>query len=909
MFFIDIHDKAAGSVTDLQRDYAEMLRNISQKTTELSLNNDDLARNSYLSQALKQLKQVYIPEVTIRSVTNDGAKKPHSDIDPSYTSPTLKNKKSRKLLKKYHQSNRTTITPRFWSSEESSSDEETAGSNESSTPAGYFKVSSGKTKPRNGSLSTSPASNSGPAERLKSRKWHIQYPPIQSVSSFTLRLNDSNANNIDANNLKNLNVPSDANAVRLPPRHSTVPRPFSALPSLNSPVTANIDASYRKPIASPRGFGQQQQQIARSSANVLPLVLPTELFSPPPARHYVPIKRAKHLNLEGNSATVVSTVASPPTSPARERTTLDYNALYTATTRSPLVTVNGQQSSSDYHSITESPAVTTVTKTNFATTYIPSQTSASYVVRQQDDSQAIRKENFLPRATTYNSPVDEKSSLNENLGVALYNKFANLHSADVPNIFNAQKAIAQDFKQPVQPTQQQVSTLPYATLKPLTSTRARPIAFSKPAPYYDGVLLVSQDIDRKLGEKSDDNVQANVRPLVKDEDEVEEEDNDDDDDDENYKTRVNQETNIFETPNKQREKEDRKEEEEDRYPQQSRNYGYQNRDYKYENDDNSKNDDGRKEYEKARYENDDDEEEVDETEEEEHVSIGKSKDKGNGNRQYNKYKYNTDHSDEKQPEKSHYDSKKYNKPKDRHDKLDYGRDVERRFESNNKYFESLGNDDETRERNNKYRERSDKKKKLAGGQYKKDRRDHQYRESEDESIAEDKPIAQRASRQDERYEQEQNNNDKRNYRISPRRDSLREDHAHEEYGESNPTHAREEYHQLVNNDPGIDDSGDQDDGKAEARDHVHGETQEHAHKHEEHHEKKKHGGNHKFDEGGGAEHEEEHHGHKAEKGEKVNFLFKLCFFIGTCLQKYDCNYHNLNILPIHHRFLPKVFRK
>ncbi|XP_012530865.2 uncharacterized protein LOC105833575 [Monomorium pharaonis] len=884
----NVHGKVGGPITELEKAYAEVLRNISRKAPELSLNNADVTRNPYLSQAVKQLKQVYIPKVTNRPPTNDGTVQLHSDIDFSFTSPALKSKKSRKLLKKYHQLNHTSTTPRFSSAEESRSDEETAdSSNESSTPAGYLNVPGGKTKLKYGS--SVPTSSSDPAKKIKSPKWNTQDFSIQVTSPFTLRLNNTNSN-FNVNNLKNSNVTSEANVVQLPPSsYNVVPRPFSISPSANSFVTANIDALYRKPGATPTGFGQQQQ-IARSSANVLPLVLPTELFSSPP-RRYIPIKRAKHLNLEGNTATVVSTEANSPTGPVGKRTTLDYDALYTAvigTTRSPLAAVNGQGSPSDYYAVTESPAETTVTRTSLATTYVPSQISASYTVqRQKPLSQAARKKDFLPIVATYDDPNDEKSSLSENSGIALYNKFAGLYSTNIPN---AQKAITQDFQQP---SQQQASTLPYATLKSFTSTllKDRPTASSKVEPYYDSGLLTSQDIDGKPSENNDENFETDGRSRVKDADETAEEgnddndNNDDNDDVENYKTRANQEAykKVYKTPNKHREEEDRVEKEEDRYPQQSRNYGYQDKRYKFDENDQSSKDGRRAKQESVRHENDDDEEEVDETkeeadetkeeaDEEEYAgsNVGESKDRDNDDhrRQYNKYEYDRDNFDDRQREKLSYDRKKDNKSKDRRDK-DYESDVDRRFESN-KYFRTTKSydDDKTREQDREYHERFGKKKKLENDN-KKDRRDRKYQKSEDGNVAEDKPLAQRSYRQDERYEEEQNNDDsKRNYRISPRKDSLREEH--EEYDESNPAHVREEYrHQHVRDDPrGIDYREDKDNDKEEAHgDHVHGETQEHAHKHEEH-EKKKHGGNHKFEEGGGAEHEEEHHGHKGEKGDK-----------------------------------------
>ncbi|KYN38185.1 hypothetical protein ALC56_07225 [Trachymyrmex septentrionalis] len=869
----DVHDKVEGSITDIERAYTEVLKNISRKAPELTVNNADVALNPYLSLAKKQLKQIYIPKVTIPSATIDRVEKSHSDVEPTFTLPTSNSKKSKRLLKKYLQLNRTTTIPQFSSDEESNFNEESA-SNKPSTPAGYVKIINGKTKVKNGSLSV-PTSNvySDPTTKNPKihHKWNVKDSLIQTVPPLTSQLNNSNLNNIiNVNNLNNLNVSNYANADQLPSKYNIVPRPFSILQSPNSFVTTNIDAPHRKPSVLSTDFNRQQQ-IVRSSANILPLVLPTDVFNPLATRRYVPIKRTNHLNLEGNSATIVSTETSLPTSPIGKKTTLmNYDTFYTDvidTTRSPSVTTNNQQShgSSDYYAITESPTERTVTKTNFATTYIPNQTSPLYTAQGQKDSQIVRKKDFLPTISSYNSLNGEKSSLNKNPETALYKKFSNLYSAKVPNVLNTPKVITQDFKQAVQPSQQQVTTLPDATSKPLTPTllKIRPIATSKPAPYYDSRSFVLQDGKHK--KNSDENVGTNEQSRVEDVDVTEKED----DDDENYKTQVNEK--AYKTPNKLSEKKDREEEEEDRYPQQNRNY--QDKHYEYdESDRSSKNNDRHEKYENVWRENNDDGEE-DETEEDEYDgNIDRSKDEDNDDNrhQYNKYRYDRDNSDEKQHETPRHE--KYNKPKDRRDK----HDVDHRFEDN-KYFESLYNDDEVHERNKEYRDRSDQKKLIGNNQYKKDRK---YKEFEDESVAKNKPFTQRSKdsyKQDERYEEEQSNDDdKRKYHsyTSPRRDSLREKHLKEEYSESNPTHIHEEYHQRVKDDHRDDhrrhDSEDQDNGKEEARDHVHGETQEHAetHKHEEHNEKKKGIENYKYEKGGGAEHGEEHHGHEEEKGDK-----------------------------------------
>lgn len=846
-----------------------MLRNISRKAPELSVNNAHVTLNPYLPQTVKQLKQIYIPEVMIHPATNDRAEKLRSDINPSFTSPTL-TKKSKRLLKNYLQLNRTATTPQF-SVEESESEEKSAGTKESSVPV--HKISSERTKLKNGLLPV-PSVYPDSTEKFKNREWNVRDFSIQATPQFTSRLNNSNSNNIiNVYNLKSLNVSNDA--VQSPPRYNVLPRPFSILQSPNSLLTTNIDASYRKPSSSPAGF-DHQQQIARSSANVLPLVLPTDLFNPP-ARHYIPIKRTNHLNLERMSAAVVNTEASLPTSPVGERTTFaNYDALHTAvisTTRSPLVTVSSQQNygSSDYYAITESATEPTITKTNLAATYIPGQTSASHTVQRQN-SQVTRKNDLLPKIASYNSPDDEKSSLNENPGIALYNKFANLHSTNIPNVFNVPRAITQNFRQSVQqPSQQLVSTLPYATLKPLVPTllKVQPITITssnnKPAPYYDSRLFASQDGTYNTNDENDE-----TKEQSRIEDTDEKKNNDNNGDVGNYKTQINREAyKIYKTPNKQREKKHHEEEEEDRSPQQSRNYGYHDKDKHDKDDENdrsSKNDDRREKYEDIQ-ENNDDEEEVDETEEEEYVSTGKNKHEDKEPRhQYNTYEYDRDNSNEEQREKPRYDHKKYDKShRDKHES-----DVEHRFKNNNKYFESLHNNDDKIHEHKKHRNRSDKKKLVDNNQYKKDRQDNKYKESENENIAEDELFARRSKdqrayrRKDERYEEKQSNNDDKR-KVSPRRSSLREEH--EKYGETNPAHTYEEYHH-VNNDHPRHDNENQDDGKEE--DHVHGETQEHAHKHEEHHEKKKDGGDHHFEKGGGAEHEEEHHEHKGEKGDKVN---------------------------------------
>ncbi|KAL0125773.1 hypothetical protein PUN28_004673 [Cardiocondyla obscurior] len=828
-----IHGKVVEPITDLERAYAEVLQNISRRTPELSANNAEL--KSYLSQTAKQLKQAHVPKVITRPVTNEGAEKSRSDSSLTFSAL---NKKSKGLPKKYLHLNRTASG--FSSAEDSESGEKLFGGKASSTPA--YKAFNGKAKSRNASGSTSNI-YSGPAKKSNSRrKLNIQ-ESIRDIDRFIAQLNNSNI--IKGNNLKSLNVSNDA--ARLLPRYN-VPRPFSVLQSPNTFVTST-DTSYRKPSSTPTGFNHQHQ-IARSSANVLPLVLPTDLFSLPPTRRYVPIKRVNHL--EENSTTVVSTEASP-TSPIGERTTLaNYDALYTAiigTTRSPLAAVNSQQNhgSSDYYTITDNPTERSVTRTNFAATYPPDQTSASYTAERQKDSPEI-DDDVSSRITGYND--DERLNLNENPGVAHYNKFANLYSINMHNVFNTPKAIAQEFKQPVQPSQQQVSTLSYATLKPLAPTllKVRPIISAQSTPYYDSRLVVSQDGQYSANGNKNDEINEQSRG----EDKIGKDDNDNNG---NYETQVDREAyKIYETPNKQREKKNREEKKEDRYPQQSRNYGFESKDkrYKYDKSGNSssKNNARLEKSEDVRHENNDDEEEAEESEESEHVGIEKSKDEDSKipRHQYNKYEYDTDddNSDEKQYESPRYNHEKYNKPKDRRDKHDYEDNNEYQF-NKPKYFESVHNDED-------HENRSDKKKLINDKRYKKDQRDRKYKESEEESVAEDKPIFKDLGV----YTSEERDDEQ----------SSREEHATEKH-EPNPTHTSEKYHPRPENDRydyPRQDSENRDNDKESELDHVHGETQEHEHKHEEHHGKK--GGDHHFEKGGGAEHEEEHHGHEGEKGKK-----------------------------------------
>lgn len=844
--------------------------------------NVDATLNPFLSQARKNLKEIYTPKARILHANDDEVQKSRPDIDSSYTSPILRDKKTKKLLKKYLQLNRTVTIPQGSPDEESRLNEKKADSNESNTPERYFKVPNRKTKPKNESLSIESPSNiySESTEEPKN-EWNVQNSSVQTVSP---QLNNNNSYNVfNLNNLNNLNFPSDTNTIQLLSRYNNVPRPFSVLQAPDSSV---IGIPYRKPTPSPASFNRQQ--VVRSSANVLPLILPTEtLLDTPSARRYVPIKYVEYPKPEEDPTTLVNTEASPVTSPAGERTTfVNYGVPYTdviGITKSP---VNDQRRIlSNYYATTENPIKQIITRTDSARLIqIPSQTS--YTLQQEKDPQAVRKNEFLPKITVYNNPDDEKSKLNANAELALYNKFASLYS--VPNVFNVPKAVTQNyqnFEQPVQSlqtvTSQHVSTPSYATLKPISPPilKIRPTVSTKPAfaPYYDSGLFVSQRTEGKElndNKKNAENVEIN-EPSASDADESTEA-ADNKNSFGNHKAQINHEAfKNHKTPNEQLKKKDREEEDkEDHYQQPKRVYNYQDKYHEYDkNNKDDKNDNKREKYNVRHEYNKDEEEDADETQEDEYINIEKTEDKRNRGHQYNKHKYDKDNSEEEEREKQRYDRKKHDKEKNRRDETDdYETDVKHKFISINKYLDSPRyRDYETREPNEKYSDR----KKLA-----RDKKDWDE-DSEDESSAEDQLVArrskdERARKQRKEYKKKQNKDDEttqnrkyhRHHQIIPRRDSHYEEHKNEQYGETNPKQVREEYRQHVQSDARRDDS---ENANEETRDHEHGETQEHAQS-EEHHEKKKHGGNHKFEEGGGSEHKEEHHGHEGEEGHKVNYF-------------------------------------
>ncbi|XP_029154938.1 uncharacterized protein LOC114928018 [Nylanderia fulva] len=870
-----LQGKVAGSTTGLERAYDEVLRNISRRAPELTSSNVDATLNPYLSQTRRNLMGIYVPETTI----HDDAQKSRSDVD---SSPTLNDKK--KLLKKYLQLNRTFTIPRGSPElEESRFNEETA--DESIIPGRYFKVPKIKTKPNE-----SPSNIYSESTEKPERKWNIQ------DSSFIPRLNNNSYGAFNVNNLNNLNFPSDPNTVQLLSKYDKMPRPFSLLRSPDSPV---IEIPYGKPSPSPASLNRQQ--VARSSTSVLPLILPTEtLFDPSSARRYVPIKRANHLKPEGGS---FNTEASP----ANERTTFgNYGAPYIIdTTKSPLVSNQQRIPSANYYAITENPVEQDVTRTNSPKIiHVPGQTFIPYTLQQEKDPQAVRRHGFSPNVA-YNIPDDRRSNLNANAGLELYNKLASLYSANVlNNAFNVPKTVTQNYPN----LGQHVSTPSYATLNPISLSlpKIRPNVPVKSAPYYDSGLLISQRAEEKElndNKKHEESVKVDEsRAVDKDESNTEAADN------ENHfinKAPINHGSyKSHKTSNEQHEKKDREEEDkEDRYQQPKHNYDYQDKYQKYNKDD--KNNDRQEKYNVRHKDNEDKEEEeeeeeeekdADETQEGEYVSPAKNQDERTDRYEYNKHKYDRDDSGEEERDKQRYDSKKHDKGKnlrDEHDD-DEADKVKDKFVSGNKYFDKKHDkgknlrdehDDDEADKvkdkfvsGNKYFDGPRYSDHEAGKKYREPYDRKKARDEDSEDVAEDKLVARRFKdeyrRQRERYEEEERKGDEttqkpkpyRHGQVTSRRDSYREEH---------PKRVREEYRQHPRQDVEDDEDlsrhrgRDNENDTGKVRDHEHGETQEHAHKHEEHHEKKKdHGGDHKFEEGEGAEHKDEHHGHKGEKGHK-----------------------------------------
>lgn len=853
-----------------------------------------MSLNPYLSQATKNFKHIYTPEMTIRAATAQT----YSDVDASYAASSKK-RKAKELFDKYLQSNRTVAPSRVSSNGESKHDEETVSSTVSTTPKEYFTIPNGRVESRNGSSSESNIyfDSTGKPEN---REWNVRELSSQIVPPFTIsRSTDAHAYNVfnmDNVNKKLLsNFPSGSKTLRLSPsRHDTAPRPFVA--SQLSHVAAantNIETSRGQPRSSSSDVDGKRQQVPRSSGNALPLVLPTDLFiAPAITRHYVPIKRfnPNRFNLHGNSATPSLIVASTPTNLATRSTVsakpnanyaVPYANVIGAPTRTPTYVADSHRGSNllDYHA---------VTKTSTATTRTPGPTSASYILqRREENPQTVPEQEFLPRIVTYDRLDHGKSDISANPGLALYNKFVSSHSAHARPIARDY----QDVRKTPMSASQQVSALPSAILEPLSSKpsfpvslKIRPTTMRPLAPYYNSKLFVSVDGKEHSSGKNDrESVETYQQPL-KDAIEVEEEVADNKSSLGSYKTLINHEIRKdHEIPKERQEKESR---ERDLYQQRSPDHGHLDRYH----EDNDEKDDRDGKYEGVRSNDNEDEKGTDETrEEDERVSTGKDEDQHNRNyhHRYDKYGSNREDSEEEEErEKQQYSRKKY-EDKDNRDKHNHDTDVKQKFANNYKYPYSSHNDHGTRAEDKEYH---DRKKSEHGNRYKKDRRDREHEEHEAESVAEDKSVGskdQRVRRQ--RGKKRNNGNDTvhgyKYQRTDPQENSRYEKSEYEEYDETSPKHVRQEYYRQQQRDEddhrdrrrhdSESEDDDDDDDDEELRDHVHGETQEHVHKHEEHHDKGKDDGDHKFEEGEGAKHEEEHHGHKGEKGDKVDRSLRL----------------------------------
>ncbi|XP_014469173.1 PREDICTED: uncharacterized protein LOC106741558 [Dinoponera quadriceps] len=779
----EISDRIAGSTTtgstaDLEDTYHEVLRNISRGISQLAAGNAGMT----LSPSAKGLRQVPIPEVTIRTATGDGTEKP-SHLDP----PLSALKKKKLLLKKYTQPNRATASP----PPESKPDEAAAGTDESAK--GQFHVANGKPKLKNGSSTESSSSNTFPEPTEKSKK---------SAQERLLRVQNA------------------FNSLQLPLKYSKVPRPFSAaatdpprlLHAANS--AAKIATSYGKPSSSPASVTRQITQPA-PPAQVLPLVLPTDLFSVPPTRHYVPIKRAnREFSHSDGIHTAATSFGNSPGAAGKEAAVLgrptDRPAPYTNVIAAAKVPVKVAADGRPAHVvITENPAGSA------STTYIP---SPSHILQRRKEPQDV-----APRTgDTLGVAYDGGSDLNANPGIALYDKFASLYSIPTANVLP--KAVAQDYKSFKQPS----SALPYpATPKPIPLKPISPLPIVQPlAPYFDSSLLrhaAAEQLDKGDGEVSE-------RPRVSDEGDVA--------DGKSalgaHRTQINHGTYEVREGAKAtqeiREKEQRKQNDEDPYRQRTRDY------------------ERTEEYQGRRDEKEDDRSEDIQAEEDDEEDAGETRE---GEYQSNNSRANKEDEDEKRG--------------DRFDK--YGRDdseeelrrKKQRYSVERYDGPGYNGDEES----------------ADDGEYRRDRGNEEHEDASEDELVVARRSKDQSEKQGGKYQKKRiEKDDKRKYYshlTSPRADThLRAQQ--EEYDETNPKQVREKYqHRQRVKDHQRDPeqgNGDKGHGDEEGRDHVHGETKEHAHKHEEHHDDKKHGGDHKFEAGEGGEHEKEHHSHDGEKGDK-----------------------------------------
>ncbi|XP_025159852.1 uncharacterized protein LOC105186978 isoform X1 [Harpegnathos saltator] len=866
---VDVHDTrktsdskvakstTSGPTTDLESTYHEVLRNISRGIPQLAARNAGVSLTSYLSQSMKNLRRIPTAEVTTRTLVAGGETDRPSlsaTIDSPHTLSASKKKKL--LLQKYMQPN---ISPRVPLQAESRFDEGTADITESSKE--HLHAATWKPKLKNGSSTESPSSIAVdlPENPGNRRGWNAEASFSQvSPSPFV----QPSTNHVFNSNKKQLGLQSNFNSLHSPLKHSKVPRPFSitvteAAQLLNAADPTTKIATYRKSSSSPAAASSHQAVQPTSIA--LPLILPTDLFSMPPARRYVPIKRA---NRDFNppdgfhvAATALFTNSPATSSPA------PYAAVIGATKSPAVVSANSRQSPG-YYVITEKP---TERRTVAATTTIfPAQSPAPTVhilQRRLEPSQDVTPKTNLASELVYDGGQSEPNS---KPGDALYNKFADLYSntpnADVANVLHVQrpKAVAQDygnFKQPALPVQ--ASSLPYVTLRPLkpvSPALTRPIA-----PYYDSSLLLPQRATG--GQLGEGNVGTSERSRVEDGDEDEGEGAaiDDKSASGSYRSQVNRGVNyeageIAKAPSavahEVRHDEDpyrpRSRDDEERQDKQPRGL--------YDDDDDDDDDDDGGGAGNAR-----DEADAGEALEGEHVEEGgrgSEDEDGDGHYRYDKLKYDRDADEKEQRRKQ----QRYGASKDYdHQAVDVG--FNRRLTASRQQEAA---------RDSRYGK-------------KKRNRDREHEKHEDEGAAtEDTSVTRRAkdqrARQRAKYQRKWNHNDDNTYRghlASPQADSHRQAQYRQEYQETNPPHVRAEYQQRqgrvkdVYRDPRHENNKSQGHGnEEEEHDHVHGETQEHAHKHEEHHDGKKHGGDHKFEAGEGSEHDAEHHGHKGEKGDK-----------------------------------------
>lgn len=887
-------------MTDFERTYHEVLRNISRNVPQLVVNNAVATANPYLSLAMNNLKRIYVPEATIYVAANGGVDKPHLDErDSTYTPRTLK--KTKKLPKKYSQPSRAVITSsRISSIAEPKSGEETADSNESTTSREYHQTSSETTaRPKNGS-SASSAIHLYSTERPENRgEWNIRGTSSRIAASpfFASRANDSGAYNafhVDRPYGRQSHFPSDLNSLRSSSKYGGLPRPFA--PSHLSDANTHVeDVPYRKSDLSSTNV-KHVQQATRSSGNILPLILPTELFNPPPVRRYVQIKRAD----PNENPAALGGATSPSNRVADEGivsgksayAVTPYTKVIGATVVPTIIAADGLRRSagglSDYRTVTENPAERIVARTSFAATAasVPGLAAATpYSPRQQKDPQTVHEKDASLRIAAYDALGDEKSDSKTNPGFALYNRFASLYPTNVPD---APRTIAPDYRGSSRTVAAQpISVLAYTTPRPLSprpftvtlpKTRPTIVAIKPLAPYYDGRLFAPLDPARKqVDDNNNDEGRARTyeQPRAGDADESRKTEEEvvggaSGHPGSSRETRINHTAyRIHETPNERLEKEGLQDER-----QRIHDYGHRN-EYRghYDGNDSGRSEKSRREDEKS----------ADETHEDERESARDNENEHDRDRtdRYNNYEYRRDDSDEERRE----GRKKYDKEIREHQG-----DRETDAADNRGYFDPLRYKDRgAASRNKEYRynwketERDDRY-----GENRRDRgRDGEYKDegaTEDRggwSVERDRDNDNpRSARPRERHEKKRDDTKdpprKRKYHRklanSPKDLRSNEREHKEEYSETNPDQVRQEYREqrveADHRDHGGHDSVNRDEGDKDeaARDQVHGqETKEHAEKHHE----KKHGGDHKFVKGEGAEHKEEHHGHEGEKGDKV----------------------------------------